>query len=281
VGSSPLVSLTDVHKTFGTQEALRGCSVDVTAGEVVVVIGPSGSGKSTLLRCMNLLEVPDAGSISLNAEVIFDAAPGGKRMSRRQLAMASKLLRAQSAMVFQRFHLFPHLTALGNVTVGPIRARGVARPDAEREGRELLAQVGLADRADAFPSQLSGGQQQRVAIARALAMHPKLMLFDEPTSGLDPELVGEVLGVIRAVARMGMAKVIVTHEMDFAKDVGDRVVFMDGGTIVEEGTPDEVFGRPSQPRTRSFLRKLLERTGVASEPPGRMEPRAASPFPSP
>jgi polar amino acid transport system ATP-binding protein len=163
-------------------------------------------------------------------------------------------------MVFQRFHLFPHLTALGNVTVGPIKGRGVPRSAAEEEARRLLGQVGLADRAAAYPAELSGGQQQRVAIARALAMHPQLMLFDEPTSGLDPELVGEVLAVIRTLAKTGMAKVIVTHEMEFAMDVGDRVIFMDGGVIIEEGTPDEIFERPKQPRTRAFLRKLLERT---------------------
>ena len=274
MGSSHLIALTDIHKSFGTQAALRGCSVAVAAGEVLVVIGPSGSGKSTLLRCMNLLEVPDTGSISLNDQIVFEARTPRGHPSRRQLAAASKSLRAQSAMVFQRFHLFPHLTALGNVTVGPIRARGVSRPNAEHEGRDLLAQVGLADRANAYPSQLSGGQQQRVAIARALAMHPKLMLFDEPTSGLDPELVGEVLSVIRAVARMGMAKVIVTHEMDFARDVGDRVIFMDDGVIVEEGRPDEVFGSPKQPRTRSFLRKLLERSGTEIQTANGVSPPA-------
>jgi ABC-type polar amino acid transport system ATPase subunit len=261
VVSDQLIALLDVHKSFGEQVALRGCSLEVAPGEVVVVIGPSGSGKSTLLRCMNLLEVPDSGTITLRGNVVFKSAGAGhKRMGRRELGAASASLRAVSAMVFQRFHLFPHLTALGNVTVGPIKGRGVPRSAAEEEARRLLGQVGLADRAAAYPAELSGGQQQRVAIARALAMHPQLMLFDEPTSGLDPELVGEVLAVIRTLAKTGMAKVIVTHEMEFAMDVGDRVIFMDGGVIIEEGTPDEIFERPKQPRTRAFLRKLLERT---------------------
>jgi polar amino acid transport system ATP-binding protein len=264
----PLISLNGIVKRFGRISALDGVSMSIRPGEVVAIIGPSGSGKSTLLRCINLLEVPTSGSIVLDGETVFEHAPGAHALSHedRSVKQAALRLRAATAMVFQRFNLFPHLTALENVTVGPMKVKGVPRDEAEVEGRRLLEQVGLSGREGEHPARLSGGQQQRVAIARAMAMHPRLMLFDEPTSSLDPELVGEVLRTIRILVVRGMTMVIVTHEMGFAREVADRVVFMDAGRIVEEGSPDGLFKRPAEPRTQVFLRKLLEREHALEVP---------------
>ena len=225
--------------------ALDGMSAEIHRGEVVVVIGPSGSGKSTFLRCLNLLELPTGGSIK------FDGADiTGNDCN-------INLHRQKMGMVFQHFNLFPHMTLLKNMTLAPVKLLKKSRQEAEQKAMELLSRVGLADRAEAYPSQLSGGQKQRVAIARALAMNPDIMLFDEPTSALDPEMVGEVLEVMKELAREGMTMVIVTHEMGFAREVADRVLFMDGGYIVEEGTPDEVFSHPQNARTKDFLNKVL------------------------
>lgn len=240
-----MIKIEGLHKRFGSLEVLRGIDLHVRTGEVVVVIGPSGSGKSTLLRCINRLEEPSAGTITVAGEAV---PAGGRSLDQ---------MRQELGMVFQRFNLFAHMTALRNVAIGPMKVRKTARAEAEALAAELLAKVGLADKANAFPAHLSGGQQQRVAIARALAMQPKVMLFDEPTSALDPELVGEVLEVMRALAREGMTMVVVTHEMGFAREVAHRVIFMDGGRIIEEGTPEQLFGAPREERTRSFLRKVL------------------------
>ncbi|CAB3690216.1 L-cystine import ATP-binding protein TcyC [Achromobacter deleyi] len=240
-----MIELKGVRKSFGSLEVLKGIDAEVTKGEVVCVIGPSGSGKSTILRCINGLERYNAGSITVDGErVDCDAA-----------SIVS--IRTQVAMVFQRFNLFPHRTALENVVEGPIYVKNEPRAQALEWGRELLASVGLADKADAHPPQLSGGQQQRVAIARALAMRPKAILFDEPTSALDPELVGDVLGVMRKLAEAGMTMVVVTHEMSFAREVADRVMFFDGGVIVEQGAAREVLNHPQHPRTQDFLRRVL------------------------
>ncbi|HLO02308.1 MAG TPA: amino acid ABC transporter ATP-binding protein [Symbiobacteriaceae bacterium] len=245
----------DLHKAFGKNEVLKGIDLSVTKGEVVVVIGPSGSGKSTLLRCMNFLEVPTGG------EILFQGAPVGQRqVGDRLVRLSEKELdkqRTHMGMVFQRFNLFPHMTALQNVIEAPVRVKGMAKAAAEKLGRELLERVGLADKYDQYPARLSGGQQQRVAIARALAMQPAVMLFDEPTSALDPELVGEVLQVMKDLAREGMTMVVVTHEMGFAREVGHRVLFMDGGVVVEEGTPEAIFSGAKQARTQEFLSKVL------------------------
>jgi polar amino acid transport system ATP-binding protein len=227
----------------------------VAKGEVVVLIGPSGSGKTTFLRCINHLERVDAGRIYVDGELVGYREKNGRLVEDREREVARK--RAAIGMVFQRFNLFPHLSALGNVIEAPIRVKKVSRKEAEETGRERLAKVGLADKLSVYPVQLSGGQQQRVAIARALAMQPKLMLFDEPTSALDPELVGEVLDVMKSLAREGMTMIVVSHEMGFAREVADRIVFMDEGVIVEEGPPEELFLRPSQPRTQAFLSKIL------------------------
>ena len=241
-----LVEVQDLHKRFGTLEVLRGLSLSVSAGEVVVLVGPSGCGTSTLLRCLNGLELPTSGSITVGG---LPVVPDPK---------ALQALRKRVGMVFQRFHLFPHLTALQNVMLAPVQVLGMAPAQAEAAGRELLERVHLGAKADAYPQQLSGGQQQRVAIARALAMRPELMLFDEPTSALDPELVGEVLEVMRELARDGMTMCVVTHEMGFAADVAHRVVFMDAGQVLEEGPPAQVLKAPQHPRAREFLARLLK-----------------------
>ena len=240
-----MIELDNVHKRFGDHEVIRGVSATVARGEVVCVIGPSGSGKSTLLRCINGLERHDEGTIRVEGIPVDATAP------------SIRAIRTQVSMVFQRFNLFPHRSALENVVEGPIFVKGEPRAEALERGRALLAQVGLAGREEARPGRLSGGQQQRVAIARALAMRPKAILFDEPTSALDPELVGEVLGVMRALAEQGMTMVVVTHEMGFAREVADRVLFLDGGVIVEQGPARDVLGDPQHPRTQDFLRRVL------------------------
>ena len=250
-----MVRSLDVYKRFGRLEVLRGVSMEVARGEVVVLIGASGSGKTTFLRCINHLERVDGGRIYVDGQLVGYREKDGRLMEDSEREVARK--RAAIGMVFQRLNLFPHLSALGNVIEAPIRVKKRPRKEAEEAGRELLVKVGLADKLRAYPSQLSGGQQQRVAIARALAMQPKLMLFDEPTSALDPELVGEVLDVMKSLAREGMTMIVVSHEMGFAREVADRMVFMDEGVIVEEGPPEELFLRPLQPRTRAFLSKIL------------------------
>ena len=252
----PMVRCVDVHKRFGRLEVLRGVDLEVGRGEVVVLIGASGSGKTTLLRCINHLEKLDSGRIYVDGELVGYREVKGRLVEDSEQEVARK--RSAIGMVFQRFNLFPHLTALGNVMEALMRVKKIPRKRAEETGRALLAKVGLADKLDAHPSRLSGGQQQRVAIARALAMEPKLMLFDEPTSALDPELVGEVLEVMKSLARdMGMTMVVVTHEMGFAREVANRVVFMDEGVILEEGPPEELFRSPLHERTRAFLSKVL------------------------
>jgi polar amino acid transport system ATP-binding protein len=244
-----------VFKRFGRVEALRGVDLTVAPGEVTVVIGPSGSGKSTFLRCVNHLEQITAGRLWVDGELVGYRQDGDRIYELREREVARR--RAAIGMVFQRFNLFPHMTALHNVTEAPVRVKGVPPRLAIAAGRRLLDRVGLADKVDAYPAELSGGQQQRVAIARALAMEPKLMLFDEPTSALDPELVGEVLAVMRGLAADGMTMIVVTHEMGFAREVGHHLVFMDGGVVVEEGPPRDVFADPREPRTRAFLSKVL------------------------
>ncbi|MFC8796506.1 amino acid ABC transporter ATP-binding protein [Promicromonospora sp. NPDC057138] len=250
-----LLEIRGVHKSFGMLEALRGVDLTVRPGEVAAIIGPSGSGKSTLLRAINHLEKVDRGFVSLDGELIGYARRGNtlRELTEREILRR----RTRIGFVFQSFNLFPHLTVLENVVEAPIFAQGRPRAEAEAEGRELLARVGLADRADARPRQLSGGQQQRVAIARALALRPAVVLFDEPTSALDPELVGEVLQVIKELAGTGTTLVVVTHEVAFAREVADTVVFMDDGVVVEQGPPGDVLDRPANPRTRAFLEKVL------------------------
>ena len=233
------------HYNGGEVRALDGVDIDIARGEVVVIIGPSGSGKSTLLRSLNLLEMPTEG------EIIFD----GVNINDKNVNI--NVHRQKMGMVFQHFNLFPHMTILKNLTIAPIKLLGVTPEEAKARAMELLTRVGLADRADAYPSQLSGGQKQRVAIVRALCMQPDVMLFDEPTSALDPEMVGEVLDVMKSLARDGMTMAVVTHEMGFAKEVGSRVVFMDQGVIIEEGTPSEIFENPKNPRLQEFLAKVL------------------------
>jgi polar amino acid transport system ATP-binding protein len=256
VSEQPMVLAEGVHKSFGRQEVLKGIDLEVAPGEVMCMLGPSGSGKSTFLRCINHLEKIDSGRLSVDGELVGYKMRGGRLHELRESEIASE--RAQIGMVFQRFNLFPHMTALENVACAPIRVKKVPREDARRRGRELLDRVGLADKYDAYPAQLSGGQQQRVAIARSLAMDPKLMLFDEPTSALDPELVGEVLQVMRQLAtELHMTMVVVTHEMGFAREAADSVVFMDGGVVVECGPPEEVIDHPREQRTRAFLSKVL------------------------
>ncbi|MGN9778076.1 amino acid ABC transporter ATP-binding protein [Micromonospora sp. H33] len=261
--SRPAVEIRDLHKSFGPLEVLKGIDFEVGHGEVVCVIGPSGSGKSTLLRCVNLLEEPTAGKIWVN----------GIEMTDPDVEIDS--VRRGIGMVFQSFNLFPHLTVLDNLTIAQRRVLRRGRAEAERIARDNLERVGLADKAKAFPAQLSGGQQQRAAIARSLSMDPKLMLFDEPTSALDPELVGDVLTVMRKLAEDGMTMMVVTHEMAFARDVADRVVFMDGGVVVEQGPPQEVLGAPRHERTRSFLSRVLDPTHVAQlgQPDQSAEPQ--------
>jgi polar amino acid transport system ATP-binding protein len=251
----PMVRAVDIHKYFGKLHVLRGISLDVAKGQVQVIIGPSGSGKSTFLRCLNHLEKVQQGQIRIDGELMGYRLVNGrlKEDSGRNIAR----MRAEVGMVFQRFNLFPHMTALQNIIEAPIGVRGIPKAVAIDRGRQLLARVGLSEKEKSFPSQLSGGQQQRVAIARALAMEPKVMLFDEATSALDPELVGDVLEVMKSLAVEGMTMVVVTHEMGFARDVGDHVVFMDQGVIVEAGPPDRIFGDPQHERTRGFLRSVL------------------------
>jgi polar amino acid transport system ATP-binding protein len=250
-----MVKAEGVHKRFGRQEVLKGITLEVMAGEVVCLLGPSGSGKSTFLRCINHLEKINAGRLSVDGELVGYRQVGDKLHELRESEVARK--RAEIGMVFQHFNLFPHMTAVENVTCAPIHVKGVARDQARARGRELLDRVGLADKLDSYPAQLSGGQQQRVAIARALAMEPKLMLFDEPTSALDPELVGEVLQAMQQLAREGMTMIVVTHEIGFAREVADTVVFIDGGVVVESGPPSEVLANPRHERTKAFLSKVL------------------------
>jgi polar amino acid transport system ATP-binding protein len=250
-----MVKAEGVHKRFGRHEVLRGINLAVQPGEVLCLLGPSGSGKSTFLRCINHLEKINSGRLSVDGELVGYRQVGARLHELRESEVARK--RAEIGMVFQHFNLFGHMTALDNVTCAPINVRGVPRDRARERGRELLDRVGLDDKIDAYPAQLSGGQQQRVAIARALAMEPKLMLFDEPTSALDPELVGEVLDVMRQLAADGMTMVVVTHEMGFAREVADTVVFMDDGVVVETGRPGEVLSNPRHERTRAFLSKVL------------------------
>ncbi len=254
-GSQPLVRAETVHKRFGLLPVLKGITMEVERGEVMVIIGPSGSGKSTFLRCINHLEKIDAGRIWVDGVLVGYREANGRIHELREREVAAR--RAEIGMVFQRFNLFPHMTALENVTSAPVWVKGMRRDEAGALARELLETVGLGDKLRAYPSQLSGGQQQRVAIARALAMDPKLMLFDEPTSALDPELVGDVLDVMKDLARQGMTMVVVTHEMGFAREVGDKLAFMDGGVVVEHGPPRDVLGAPRHERTRSFLSKVL------------------------
>ena len=249
-----LVQVERVYKNFGPLAVLKGVDLRVRAGEVSVVIGPSGSGKSTLLRCVNHLEKIDAGRIWVDGELIGYRERGGKLHELRDREVAAQ--RRSIGMVFQQFNLFPHMTVLENVMEAPVRLRRAPRAAVRERALALLERVGLADKTSAYPAHISGGQQQRVAIARALAMQPKLMLFDEPTSALDPELVGEVLDVMRDLAREGMTMVVVTHEMGFAREVGDSLVFMDDGLVVEAGTPQEVLANPRHPRTREFLAKV-------------------------
>ncbi len=243
--SESLISIKGLHKYFGKNEVLKGIDLDIKSGEVVVIIGPSGSGKSTFLRTMNLLETPTKGVITFEDVDITDKKNDIFKM------------REKMGMVFQQFNLFPNMTVLENITLSPIKTKGVSKAEAEVKAYDLLDKVGLRDKADAYPASLSGGQQQRIAIARGLAMDPDVLLFDEPTSALDPEMVGEVLGVMQDLAKSGMTMAIVTHEMGFAREVADRVIFMDGGVIVEQGTPEEVFEQTKEARTKDFLSKVL------------------------
>ena len=239
-----MIDIENLHKSYGDAHILKGIDLHIKEKEVVVIIGPSGSGKSTLLRCINFLEVPTEGTVAVDGILLN----GETNIND---------VRKEVGMVFQRFNLFPHMTVLQNIMLAPMKVRHIAKEEAEETAKKLLARVGLADKADSYPPQLSGGEQQRVAIARALAMKPKVMLFDEPTSALDPEMVGEVLDVMKRLAEEGMTMVIVTHEMGFAREVGDRVLFVDGGQILEQGTPDEVFNHPKEKRTQDFLSKVL------------------------
>ncbi len=239
-----MIKMNDVHKSFGKVEVLKGINLHVEKGEVVVIIGPSGSGKSTVLRCMNYLEQPTSGEVIVDGMNLNDKANINN-------------VRAEVGMVFQRFNLFPHMSVLDNITLAPQKIRKMSKADAEKIAHELLTKVGLSEKANAYPEQLSGGQQQRVAIARALAMKPKVMLFDEPTSALDPEMVHEVLDVMKELAEEGMTMVVVTHEMGFAREVGTRLLFVDGGQILEEGEPNAVFANPKNERTQLFLSKIL------------------------
>lgn len=240
-----ILSIKDLHKSFGKNEVLKGIDLDVHKGEVIAIIGPSGSGKSTFLRTMNLLEVPTKGTIHFEGVDITDKSNDIFKM------------REKMGMVFQQFNLFLNMSVLDNITLSPIKTKGIDKASAQKKAYELLVKVGLRDKADANPQSLSGGQQQRIAIARGLAMDPDVLLFDEPTSALDPEMVGEVLGVMQDLAKSGMTMVIVTHEMGFAREVADRVIFMDGGHIIEEGTPGEVFEHTKEERTKDFLSKVL------------------------
>ena len=238
-----MIEIKKLYKSYGDNEVLKGIDQTVSEAEVLCIVGPSGSGKSTMLRCINLLEVPTSGEVYIDGELVT--------------SQNINEIRTKMGMVFQNFNLFPHMTVLENVTCAPINVKGVGKADAEAKAMELLTRVGLDNKANAYPRSLSGGQQQRVAIARALAMDPKIMLFDEPTSALDPEMVGEVLDVMKDLAKEGLAMIVVTHEMGFAKEVADKVIFMDEGVIVEQGTPEEVLVNPSEERTKNFLSKVL------------------------
>lgn len=242
---APIISMKGVIKRFGQFQALRGIDLEVTEGEVLCIIGPSGSGKSTLIRCINLLETYEVGAVVVDGILV-------------QEGQSLQAVRREVGMVFQSFNLFPHLSVLRNVMLAPMRVRGLTMLEAQKRALELLKRVGITEQADKYPAQLSGGQQQRVAIARALAMEPKVLLFDEPTSALDPEMVGEVLDVMRSLAQTGVTMIVVTHEMGFARQVGDRVLFMDGGLIVETGTPEKIFDAPQEERTRNFLKAILQ-----------------------
>jgi polar amino acid transport system ATP-binding protein len=253
--TEPMVRAEAVHKRFGALEVLKGITLDVDPGEVMCLLGPSGSGKSTFLRCINHLEKINAGRLSVDGELVGYRERGDRLHELRESEICGK--RAEIGMVFQRFNLFPHMTALQNVTEAPVAVKGVSKSEAAEKANGLLSSVGLSDKVNAYPSQLSGGQQQRVAIARALAMDPKLMLFDEPTSALDPELVGEVLDAMRLLAERGMTMIVVTHEIGFAREVGDTLVFMDEGVVVEAGDPAEVLSNPREGRTKDFLSKVL------------------------
>jgi polar amino acid transport system ATP-binding protein len=255
-GPRAMVSAQDVHKRYGHDEVLRGITLEVAAGEVLCLIGPSGSGKSTFLRCINHLEKIHAGRIEVDGELIGYRERGDRLYELHEREICRQ--RTHIGMVFQRFNLFAHQTVLGNIVEAPVHVKHETRAEATERAMALLKRVGLADKAGAYPSQLSGGQQQRVAIARALAMQPKLMLFDEPTSALDPELVDEVLAVMRSLVDEGMTMIVVTHEMAFARDAGDRVAFMDGGVIVESGPPGDVLARPQHERTRAFLARVID-----------------------
>ena len=240
-----MINVRNLYKSFGKNEVLKDINETIKKGEVVVIIGPSGSGKSTFLRCLNLLEEPTSGVINFEGEDITD-----KNVDINKI-------REKMGMVFQQFNLFPHKTVMENLTIGPIKIKNISNGDAVKKGSELLEKVGLLDKKNVYPNSLSGGQKQRIAIARALAMEPDVMLFDEPTSALDPEMVGEVLNVMKSLAKDGMTMVVVTHEMGFAKEVGDRILFMDDGRIIEEGTPEEIFQNPKNSRTKDFLSKVL------------------------
>jgi polar amino acid transport system ATP-binding protein len=253
--SAPLVKSEGVHKSFGRLEVLKGIDLEVNRGEVMCMLGPSGSGKSTFLRCINHLEKINSGRLSVDGELVGYREAGGKLHELRDNEVARK--RSEIGMVFQSFNLFPHMTALDNVILAPVRVGKTSRKEARERATELLARVGLSDKLDTYPVALSGGQQQRVAIAQALAMEPKLMLFDEPTSALDPELVGDVLDAMRQLAHDGMTMIVVTHEIGFAREVADTVVFMDAGVVVESGKPAEVLGNPQHERTKAFLWKVL------------------------
>ncbi|EJT5940012.1 TPA: amino acid ABC transporter ATP-binding protein [Clostridium perfringens] len=240
-----MINVRNLYKSFGKNEVLKDINETIKKGEVVVIIGPSGSGKSTFLRCLNLLEEPTSGVINFEGEDITD-----KNVDINKI-------REKMGMVFQQFNLFPHKTVMENLTIGPTKIKNISNGEAIKKGSELLEKVGLLDKKNVYPNSLSGGQKQRIAIARALAMEPDVMLFDEPTSALDPEMVGEVLGVMKSLAKDGMTMVVVTHEMGFAKEVGDRILFMDDGRIIEEGTPEEIFQNPKNSRTKDFLSKVL------------------------
>ena len=262
--TEPVLTVTGLRKSFGDHTVLRSVDLEVRRGDVVALIGPSGSGKTTVLRCLNSLEIPDGGRITIGGDVDVDFGAGaanagraskGSRVPKREL----NALRDRSAMVFQHYNLFPHMTVLQNVIEGPVQVRKVPLAEAVAEGERLLARVGLSEKRDAYPFQLSGGQQQRVGIVRALAMRPEVLLFDEPTSALDPELVGDVLAVIKELSEEGWTMVIVTHELAFAREVADEVVFMDQGVVVERGAPEVVLGAPREERTRQFVRRLQQR----------------------
>jgi glutamine transport system ATP-binding protein len=242
---SLIIEVSGLKKSFGSNTVLQGIDIDINSQEVLVVIGPSGSGKSTFLRCLNLLEQPESGDIRINGISLMD------------IKTDIKAIRTELGMVFQRFNLFPHMKVIDNIMIAPIKVRKWPKEKARNKALELLKKVGLTDKAEAYPDSLSGGQAQRVAIARALAMEPEIMLFDEPTSSLDPEMVGEVLAVMKDLARENKTMIVVTHEMGFAREVGDRVLFMEQGIIVEEGTPEEIFNRPKHERTKTFLSKIL------------------------